>query len=274
LLPTPKGGLALPSSVPCLFAIGVLSLLASSIMKTDALPRQRRAGMQSQSTVEIEYPETDGQPMGETDLHRNWMFRIIELLQHRYRGQQVYVTGDLLLYFEEGNPHRYVVPDAMVVKDCDPSLRRTYKLWEEKRLPSAVFETTSKYTKRKDSIDKPQLYEKLRIPEYFLYDPTADYLRPPLQGYRLTDNRYVRIEPDSSGRLLCSELSLWLRVEDGELVMYDCESGQRLLTEAEDIGAAYEAERAAHDAERAARETAEAEIERLRAKLKELGLAD
>jgi Uma2 family endonuclease len=202
--------------------------------------------------IDIEYPETDGQPMGETDLHREWMIRIIDLLKHRYREQRVYVTGDLLFYYEEGNPARFVVPDAMVVKDSDPGRRRVFKLWEEKRLPSAVFETTSKYTKREDTTQKTKLYESLRIPEYFLYDPTADYLRPPLQGHRLTGNAYVPIEPDTNSRFHCNELGLWLRLEEGELVMYDCQSGERLLTAAE---------------------AAEAEVQRLRAKLREHGLS-
>jgi Uma2 family endonuclease len=238
--------------------------------------------------IDIEYPETDGRPMGETDLHRDWMVRIIDLLKHRYRGQQVYVTGDLLLYYEEGDPSRYIVPDAMVVKDCDPGRRRVFKLWEENRLPCVVFETTSKYTKREDSSYKPQLYERLRIREYFLYDPTADYLRPPLQGYRLTGNRYVPIEADAGGRFLCQELGLWLQLEEGELAMYDCDSGRRLLTEVEAEHAAFEAqyaaleaeraaheaERAAHEAERAAREAAEAEVLRLRNLLKKQGLSE
>jgi Uma2 family endonuclease len=230
--------------------------------------------MELPTTLEIEYPETDGQPMGETDLHRQWMYRIIDLLTHRYRDQRVYVTGNLLVYYEEGSPSRFVVPDAMVVKDCDPGVRRTFKLWEEQRIPSAVFETTSRYTKREDTVYKPQLYERLLIPEYFLYDPTADYLPPPLQGHRLVEDKYVRIEPDASGRLLCSELGLWLRLEDGELVMYDCESRLRLLTEAEEERAGHEAERAAREAAEAAREAAEAENERLRAKLKEHGLSE
>jgi Uma2 family endonuclease len=231
--------------------------------------------------IDIEYPETDGRPMGETDLHRDWMIRIIDLLKYRYRGQRVYVTGDLLLYYEEGNTARFVVPDAMVVKDCDPGRRRVFKLWEEKRLPNAVFETTSRYTKREDSSSKIKLYEALRIPEYFLYDPTADYLRPPLQGHRLTDDRYVPIEPDASGRFLCEELGLWLRLEAGELVMYDCESGERLPTEAEAKQAALEAEHAAREAAEAAREAAEAareaaeaEVQRLRNKLREQGLSE
>ncbi|MBW3541361.1 MAG: Uma2 family endonuclease, partial [Planctomycetes bacterium] len=100
--------------------------------------------------VEIEYPESDGRPMGETDLHRDWMVRLIELLRYRYRGQRVYVSGDLLVYYEEGNPQKYVVPDTFVVKDCDPGRRRIFKIWEEGRVPDAVFEVTSRKTRRKD----------------------------------------------------------------------------------------------------------------------------
>jgi Uma2 family endonuclease len=225
-------------------------------------------------TIEIEYPETDGRPMGETDLHRQWMIRILDLLEYRYRGQRVYVSGDLLLYYEQGNPRRFVVPDAMVVKDCDPGLRRVFKIWEEKRVPNAVFETTSKSTKREDTFHKRPVYQKLGIAEYFLYDPTADYLRPPLQGYRLGTAGFELIAPDSAGRIHSQELGLWLRLEDGDLVMYDCEAGQRLLTEAE---AAYEAERAAQialETERAVRKAAEDELNRLRAKLRQHGLSE
>jgi Uma2 family endonuclease len=219
------------------------------------------------TALDIEYPESDGRPFAESDWHRECMIRVIRLLMRRYRDQRVYVTGNLLLYYEEGNPARFVVPDAMIVKDCDPRLRCTFKLWEENRIPCAVFETTSLDTEVEDSSFKPKVYNELGIPEYFLFDPLAEYLRPPLQGYRLEDNRYVRIEPDASGRFLCNELGLWLGLEDGELVMYDCESGLRLLTEVEE-------ERAGHEAERGARQAAEAENKRLRARLKELGLSD
>lgn len=138
--------------------------------------------MKFQTTLPIEYPETDGRPMGETDLHRQWMFRILDLLAQRYRGQRMYVSGNLLMYFEEGDPTRFVVPDAMVVKDCDPRRRRVYKLWEEGRTPCFVVETTSRGTKREDLNLKPHIYEQLGVGEYILYDPTAEYLRPALQG--------------------------------------------------------------------------------------------
>ena len=215
-----------------------------------------------QSTIEIEYPESDGQPMGETDLHRNWMVRIIDLLQQRYRGQHVYVTGDLLLYYKEGEPTRFVVPDAFVVLDSDPGPRRTYKLWEEKQSPNAVFEVTSRWTKREDVTNKPRKFAEIGVAEYFMYDPTSDYLVPPLRGFRLTDDQHVPIEPDASGSLISEQLNLRLRIEAGELVMYDLDTNERQLTEAE-------AERAALELERAAREDAEVELQRLRKLLDE-----
>jgi len=140
------------------------------------------------AVLEIEYPESDGNPMGETDLHRNWMVRIIELFEYRYAGQQVYVSGNLLGYYEEGLPNKFVVPDAFIVKDCNPNERRVFKTWEEGKVPNVVFETTSRGTKREDTVFKPQLYERLGICEYFLYDPTSDYLNPPLLGYRLSEH--------------------------------------------------------------------------------------
>jgi Uma2 family endonuclease len=97
-------------------------------------------------TTEVVYPESDGKPMGETDLRRMWMIRIYDLLKYRYRDQQVYVGSDLLVYYENGNPLKYLVPDVFVVKDCAPGPRRTFRTWEEERVPDVVFEVTSRAT--------------------------------------------------------------------------------------------------------------------------------
>lgn len=66
---------------------------------------------------EIEYPESDGKPMGETDLHRDWMVRLLEIFRQRYAGQRVYIASDLLVYYVEGTPSKFVVPDCFVVLD-------------------------------------------------------------------------------------------------------------------------------------------------------------
>ena len=210
---------------------------------------------------EIEYPESDGMPMGETDLHRDWMVRILDILRVRYRGQRVYVASNLLVYYEEGDPSKYVVPDDFVVKDCDPHSRRTFKIWEERRVPDVVFEVTSRSTRRNDEVFKPQIYRGLEVKEYFLYDPTSEYLRPPLQGFRLEQGEYTRITADERGVLRSEQLGIALRLDGNELVMCDGRSGEVLRTDTE----AAEAARAAAEARAAALEE---ENRRLREELR------
>jgi hypothetical protein len=46
-------------------------------------------------------------------------------LENYFRGDEnVYVSCDLLLYYEEGNPKKFVVPDVMVVRGVKKGLRR------------------------------------------------------------------------------------------------------------------------------------------------------
>lgn len=224
-----------------------------------------------QISADIEYPESDGEPMGETDLHIAWMFRLRDLLKHRYRNERVYVACNLLMYYEEGDPRKFLVPDAFVVNDCEPGMRRTYRIWDEGRVPDIVFEVTSKATRSEDEKHKPEKYAQIGIRELVLYDPTGDYLENRLQAYRLEHDSYVRVEPDSSGVLESEELNVQLFLNNGELVLRDRTTGELLLTRAESAEAQLEAERAALEAEHSAREEAEAEVRRLREELKRLG---
>ena len=166
---------------------------------------------------QVHYPETDGKPMGETDDHRKEIVRHIELLEDYYQGQNVYVSGDLLVYYVQGDPRKYVVPDAFVVKNLAPKNRRIYRIWIEGKVPDVVIETTSRKTRRKDTQVKPGLYARLGVKEYFLFDPLGEYLDPPLQGYRLAGDEYERIEADDDGALDSEELDLQLRIQDGHL---------------------------------------------------------
>jgi len=205
----------------------------------------------------VSYPESDGKPMGETDEHRDEMVREIELLRRFFEGQRVYVSGNLLVYYVRGNPKKCVVPDVFVVKDVDPKKRRTYKLWVERKSPDAIIEVTSRKTKKKDLIIKPALYAMLGVKEYFLFDPTQEYLDPPVLGYRLVGDRYVPIKADRRGMLVSRELGLRLQAERGQLMLYRLDTGQQLLT-------ADEARQAADEA----RQAAEAEVARLREELR------
>ena len=127
-----------------------------------AVEPHRVAGMSAVIEFKsVTYPESDGKPMGETDLHRKEMVREIELLERFFAGQRVYVSGDLLVYYEPGDPKKVVVPDVFVVRDLEPGDRRIYKLWIEKKPPDVIFEVTSRKTKKKDTVTKPELYGRL-----------------------------------------------------------------------------------------------------------------
>ncbi|QDV32326.1 Uma2 family endonuclease [Tautonia plasticadhaerens] len=206
------------------------------------------------------YPTSDGKPMAETDLHRQLMFVLIEILQARYEDDpRAYVSGDLLLYSEEGNGRRHVAPDVFVVFGVAKRPRLNYLLWSEGKGPDVVIEVTSKMTRREDQTKKRTLYQDvLRVPEYFQIDPTEDYLKPPLQGHRLVDGAYVPIEP-VDGRLPSVVLSLLLEREGERLHLIDPETGRRLLP-----GRALAAEATRELAE------AQAEADRLRRELEEL----
>ena len=170
--------------------------------------------------------------MGETDLHRDWMFRLLEIFRQRYRDQQVYIASDLLVYYEEGTPSRFVVPDCFVVLDCNPGRRRTFQTWNEKRVPDVVFEVTSRGTSSIDIVDKPVIYERMGVQEYFLYDPTASYLEPPLQGYRMTNGSLHQIA-ETRGRLRCETLGVELFLQGDDLVIVDTETGVEQVTKAD-----------------------------------------
>ena len=100
-------------------------------------------------------------------------------------------------------------------------------------MPDVVFEVTSRSTRREDSSFKPQLYAQLGVGELFLYDPTSDYLRPALQGYRLTDGAFRRLTTNADGCLECQRLGLTLQLDDRRLVLRDSQTGELLRTEAE-----------------------------------------
>jgi Uma2 family endonuclease len=228
----------------------------------------------------IKYPTSDGRPMGETDVHRQDMFDLIESLKLFYAGQRVYVSGNLLICYKPGNKRKHVAPDVFVVKGIDPHPRENYILWEEGKGPDVAIEVTSESTKEEDLDDKYELYrDVLKVHEYFLFDPRAEFLKPPLQGYRLVGGDYVRIEP-VNGRLPSQELGLHLEQHGEELRLWSPRTGKWIPTPTEAREQAdsdrQRAEAAAQRAEQArrqeaeARRHAEAEVERLKQEIKSL----
>lgn len=217
--------------------------------------------------LDVEYPESDGKPMGETDLHIDWTIRLRQVLKHRYRDQNVYVGSDMLLYYAEGTPSQFVVPDEFVVLDCEPHRRRVFQTWVEKRVPNVVIEITSRSTRREDETFKPRYYQEMGVQELFLYDPSGDYLRPPLQGKRLVDGVYQPITEKPTG-LECQQLGLWFRLDGEDLQLVDTQTGAIQLTGEEAAERARSAEETARIAEQSARSVAEARVRELEEELR------
>jgi Uma2 family endonuclease len=208
---------------------------------------------------QIKYPTSDGRPMGETDVHRQDMFDLIESLKLFYAGQQVYVSGNLLICYRPGSKRKHVAPDVFVVKGIDPHPRDNFILWEEAKGPNIVIEVTSESTKEEDLDDKYVLYrDVIKVPEYFLFDPRGEFLNPPLQGYRLVDGKYVRIEP-IDGRLPSVELRLHLEPDGSELRLWNSQTGKWIPTHDEARLLAEQAQREAEQAQREAEQAQERE---------------
>ena len=238
---------------------------------------------------QIEYPDSDGGPIGETGFHVTQILTTLVTLRLRYHDQDdVYVGANMFLYYRRGDPKAVVAPDVFVVLSTSPDERRSYKVWEENgRVPSIVFEITSSSTRDTDLLFKRALYEDLKVQEYVLFDPVGQYLEPVLQGYRLVQGRYVAVLPQSlpdGGYELASDvLGVTLRAESGVLALYDRETGEKLLTPPElyervgQESAARQAAEARVQQEAIARqeaetraEQAEAELDQLRAELARL----
>ena len=190
-------------------------------------------GDTSVAVSEVHYPETDGKPMGETDTHRDQMMDLIHCLREWFReAPDVYVAGNLLLYYEEGNPQASLAPDVFVARGVDDHSRRTYRVWEEGKGPDLVIEITSRSTRIEDLGSKRVLYAELDVSEYLIFDPLCEWQAPPLAAYRLENGEYVRVET-ASGRVASDVTDLEFGIIEGCLRVFDPSSGKMLLTPSE-----------------------------------------
>ena len=205
-----------------------------------------------------EYPSSDGRPMAENTWQLDAMLYAIGALQGYFSEREdVFASGDLLFYYEEGNSSASVAPDVFVVFGVHGQERMNYKVWEEGKGPDFVLEVASPGTWKEDQESKPAVYARMGVLDYFQYDPRGLYLQPELRGCRLVKGKYERLPEMRSGHrgLVVHSETLGLEVwaEGKQLRFRDPVTGQFLLSPAE---------------ERAARLAAEARIAELEALLR------
>lgn len=169
----------------------------------------------------VVYPDTDPEPMAESPIHFLAVVMMIATLREWFRARtDIYVIGNVFWYYEEGNPLARKAPDLMVIKGVDPRTQRhSYKDWEGGARPCFILEVLSDETFQEDLGLKRELYERLGVREYFLFDPEKLTKGPALVGYRLIGGVYEPLPPAADGSLPSAEMGLRVR-PDGERLAF------------------------------------------------------
>lgn len=199
-------------------------------------------------------------------------------LVSRYRQREdVFVAHDLFVYFDRGRRGRVrparLSPDLFVSFDAPKRLRGSYVVWQESKPPDFVLEILSDSTWRKDVKEKPGLYRRMGVREYFLFDP-HEHIRPLLRAWRFGEGRLPVTEVAAGMRGVYSEVlglhlchtAPWLLRHEGHpdaglLRWHDPAAGRLLETASDMERRADEMERRANEVERRAAEEAR-EMER------------
>ncbi len=234
----------------------------------------------------VHYPDSDGHFLPDNPLQADAIVNVrASLKQHFAKTDRVVLEGDMFIYHEEGNPRESIAPDIFVVRDHDLGDRRVYKLWEEGKPPHFALEVISPESKVRNEVDKRDLYERLGILEYFLFQPDPQQRGRRLVGYRLRGRSYREVEPEATGELRSLVLEVEFRVEGRHLRLQNVKSRKDYCwpeefpekLEVAEAKAAFEAEgRRQAEAKAAQAETkaarAEARIAELEARLRQHGL--
>ena len=217
------------------------------------------------------YPPREG-GMPASPEHQDYFIKIVDALGRWFSNseRQVSVIGDWFIYYlDEFGDRRSVGPDVAVIFGVDLSPTRqvgSYFIELMDKPPSFIMEIASRNTALNDLYEKPRIYARMGVDEYWQFDHTGGrHYRFPLRGLRLVDGEYVEIEledlPNGGLRGHSEVLGLDFVWANNELRIIDPETGERLRWPAE-----LEAEARAANARA---ERAEAELAELRRRLRD-----
>lgn len=226
-------------------------------------------GEEEVDDLTIDYPSSDGERMAETDWQYIPLTDTVSTLRVRYQDRSdVYVAGDMLIYYRMNRNDVSVAPDVYVVFGAlGNHPRDSWLVWREGKAPDFVMGIASQSTWRRDAGEKRRIYADMGVTEYVRFDPTGRFFTPALVAERLVDGQYhpLPVVEDADGilRVRSALLELDFCVLPGlELRLFDPATGQWLLTHRESEAGRLAAE--------AGRQAAEAEIARLREQLEQL----
>ena len=211
----------------------------------------------------VEYPESDGLPMAETEEHAEAMLDLFQTIRNWLADPaRWHVFGNQFFYYVRGNAQKAFSPDVYVIRGV-PQLprRRIWKLWEEPAaVPALVIELTSESSVTHDLGFKRELYEQLGVEEYVVFDVLRETGRSPIRIWRREGTRF-----EEQSDLRSAVLGVGFKVEDWRLRLV---APDGTLVPSDKELSLHHARRA--DTEAQARREAEEELARLRAELEKL----
>jgi Uma2 family endonuclease len=239
------------------------------------------------SSSEVVYPDSDGEPMSDNTLQWDTIAYLVHALRHWFKDRaDVFVAGDLLWYYREGDPKKRIAPDGLVAFGRPAGYRGSYKQWEEGGVaPHVVFEVLSPNNTAGEMMRKYALYAELGCLEYYLIDPD----NPSISGFVRRDNQPEYIEdaigfrsPQLGLRMVFEQgLFAFLTTADNKIptmleaanraqVEQERADGEKARADGEKARA--DDEKARADDEEARADAAVAAVERLRQRMLELGI--
>ena len=173
------------------------------------------------SHQEIEYPDSDGEPMAENTVQYRWITTIKGNLDIVFKQDpDVFVAGDLFWYPVENDNKTRRAPDVLVAFGRPKGDRSAYLQWLEGGIaPQVVFEILSPGNRGPELALKFQFYETYGVEEYYIYDPDDNTL----EGWLRAEDTLRQIpamngwtSPRLRVRFELGDGQLWLYRPDGQ----------------------------------------------------------
>ena len=196
------------------------------------------------------FPDTDDEPMADTEDNQALMIDTIFALRHRLEPEGHHVGGNLLVYYNRASGLDHLSPDVFVALGSGPERRKKWETWIEGKFPELIVEFASPSTSDRDVGEKIDLYGRLGAEEYYIFDPIP-LLQPPFQAYHRAGRRLMPQPVGPEQRIASPVTGLIFGIVDGWLRVIDPATGVPLRIPDEERAARIAAERARDAAERA-----------------------
>ena len=170
------------------------------------------------------FPDTDDEPMADTEDNQALMIDTIFALRHRLEPDGHHVGGNLLVYYNRASGldpgTLWVSPDVFVALGSGPERRKKWETWIEGKFPELIVEFASPSTSDRDVGEKVDLYGRLGAQEYYIFDPIP-LLQQPFQAYHRVGRRLVAQPVGPEQRIVSAVTGLIFGIVDGWLRVID-----------------------------------------------------